>query len=214
MQIDMADIGPVERYKLLASTVTPRPIAWITTQSSAGARNAAPFSFFNVMASDPAIIAFGVVPRPDGSIKDTTRNILETGEFVVNMVSDDDGDAMNLTCIDAPPECDELAMGGIETVPSVKIAPPRIASAPASMECRLYQTIELGPDATMILGEVVAMHVDDRFVLNPARFHFDPPAMKLLARMHGSGWYIRATDLRKLTRPTYAQWLTDQKPNL
>lgn len=205
MQFDMAALAPQERYKLMSSSITPRPIAWVTSQSAAGVRNAAPYSFFNMMAADPPLVVLGLMARPEGSFKDSAANILETGEFVINMVREADATAMNFTCIDAPPDFDELAAATIATLPSTSVAPPRIASAPASFECRLFKAIEAGPTATVVLGEVITMHIDDRFV-DPLRLHVDTLGMKLIARMHGAGWYTRSTDLFQLERPAWADW--------
>ncbi len=106
----MGNLSSEQRYKLLVSSIVPRPIAWVTTQTADGQRNAAPFSFFNAMSADPPLLILGIMRRPDGSYKDTARNIIETGEFVVNLVAEWDAEAMNLTGIDAPPEIDEIAI--------------------------------------------------------------------------------------------------------
>lgn len=204
MEFDFATVAGADRYKLMASSITPRPIAWVTTVSGAGVRNAAPYSFFNMVSADPPLIVLGMIRRADGSHKDSAANILETGEFVVNLVSETDSAAMNFTCIDGPPEFDELAAASLPTLPSSAITPPRIASAPVSMECRLYQSIEAGR-TTIVLGEVLRFHIDDA-VVDKERLHVDAPAMQLVARMHGAGWYARSTDLFQMTRPTYEQW--------
>jgi len=206
MQFDMDKLDAADRYKLMAASITPRPIAWVTTQSAGGVRNAAPYSFFNMMAADPPLVVLGLMRRPDGTFKDTAANIIETGEFVVNLVSDADAPAMNQTCIDAPPGVDEIEMAGIEVAKSVKVAPPRIATAPVSFECRLFQAIEPGPASTIVLGQVVEMHIADRFI-DADRLHVDTVAMNLVARMHGAGWYTRASDMFQLQRPSYADWL-------
>jgi flavin reductase (DIM6/NTAB) family NADH-FMN oxidoreductase RutF len=203
MYYDMQVLSAPQRYKLLVSAVTPRPIAWVTSQTADGRRNAAPFSFFNVMGADPPVVVLGIMRRPDGSYKDTARNIIDTGEFVVNLVSESDAERMNLTCIDAPPEIDELALADIETTPSLRVAPPRISSAPVSFECRLLQSLEPGPSGSIIIGEVLTIHVQDRFILDAERLHLDTPSMQLVARMHGAGLYSRSTDLFEMTRPRY-----------
>lgn len=210
MRLDFRTLPAPDRYKILAGSVTPRPIAWVTSQSAAGVRNAAPYSFFNVMGHKPPTIALGLLARPGGGIKDTAANILETGEFVVNLVSEADAPAMNITCMDAPPEVDELVCAGIATLPSEAVAPPRIASAPVSFECRTLQAIATGPAQTIVIGEILVAHVSDAVVLNAERFHLDTPAMNLVGRMHGAGWYARPTDLFQLDRPTYAEWLAAQ----
>ena len=205
MDYELSKMEAPDRYKLMAASITPRPIAWVSTLSSKGVRNAAPYSFFNMMSADPPLVVLGMMQRPDGSYKDSAQNILDTGEFVVNLVSEKDAEAMNFTCIDAPPEFDELDQGNIATVPSIDIAPPRIASAPVSMECRLYKKVEAGV-SMIVLGEVVRLHIADAFI-DPANLHVDAVAMELVARMHGAGWYTRSTDRFQMTRPTYADWL-------
>ena len=205
MHFDFATLGPAERYKLMSAAITPRPIAWVTTISPEGVRNAAPYSFFNMMGADPPLVALGLMRRPDGSHKDTARNIQENGEFVVNLVREADAATMNFTCIDAPPDFDELDAASIPTLPSGLIAPPRIASAPVSMECQLFQSIEAG-QTTIVLGKVMMFHIQDDLV-DVERLHVDTLAMQLVARMHGAGWYTRSTDLFQLSRPVYAEWV-------
>lgn len=207
MQFDMETLAPRDRYKILTSTVTPRPIAWVTSQSAAGLVNAAPFSFFNVMGDDPPIVVIGVLRHPDNRPKDTAANILETGEFVVNLVSEDLAEAMNITCMDAPPEVDELECAGLHAAASVKVAPPRIAESPVSFECKTFKTVETGPHQVIVLGQVVMAHIRDDMVLDAERCHMDTPALKLVARMHGSGWYARSSDLFEMERPRYADWI-------
>lgn len=207
MDYDFARIAPAERYRLMASVIVPRPIAWITTQDAAGRRNAAPFSFFNMMGADPPIVAIGLMDRADGSPKDTAANILETGEFVVNLVCEADAAAMNFTCIDAPPAFDEIAGAGLAVLPSTAVAPPRIASAPVAMECRLAHVQQIGA-TRVVLGEVVHFHIDDALV-DPVRGRVDTPAMHLVGRVHGGGWYARLTDLFSLDRPVWQRWRAD-----
>lgn len=204
MNFLMSELPVQERYKLLASSVTPRPIAWVTTTSVMGATNAAPYSFFNVMGAEPPLIVLGLMRRPDGSFKDTCANIIETGEFVVNLVTANDLDAMNFTSIDAPSEHEELAMGGIDTIASNMVAPPRIASAPVSMECRLFKKIDASSATTVVLGEVVVFHIADRFI-DEAK-HIDTLALDLVARMHGRGWYAQSPQMVHRDRPTFSEW--------
>jgi len=196
-------MAAADRYKLMTAAITPRPIAWLTTVSADGVRNAAPYSFFNMMGADPPLVAVGLMRRPDGTYKDSARNILDTGEFVVNLVSEADAPTMNFTCIDAPPDFDELAEGNIETLPSRAVVPPRIASVPVSMECRLFQAVDAGL-STVVLGQVLHLHIADTLV-DPERLHIDTPAMMLVARMHGAGWYLRSNNLFQITRPTFGR---------
>lgn len=207
VEFDFATVPEADRYKLMGSSITPRPVAWVTTVSNAGVRNAAPFSFFNMLGAAPPLIVLGMMRRADGTHKDSPANILETGEFVVNLVSEADSAAMNFTCIDAPPDFDELAAAALLTAPSSVIAPPRIATAPVAMECRLYQSIEAGK-ITIAIGEVLRFHIDDAFI-NAETLHVDAVAMGLVGRMHGAGWYTRPTDLFQMARPIFAQWEKD-----
>ena len=206
MQFDMRALEKADRYKILGSAVVPRPIAWVTSCAADGTPNAAPYSFFNVMGDAPPTIALGLLASARGGAKDTAANIIATGEFVVHTVTEADGEAMNLTCMDAPPEVDELAAACIATVPASVVAVPRIASAPVAFECRTLHRIETGPGQNVIIGEVLMAHVRDEFILDAERMHFDSPAMALIARLHGSGWYSRQTDLFQMARPTYAEW--------
>jgi flavin reductase (DIM6/NTAB) family NADH-FMN oxidoreductase RutF len=205
MLFDMETLPPQDRYKILTASVVPRPIAWITSRSRAGAVNAAPFSFFNAMGSDPPTVVIGIMPR-DGRLKDTAANIIETGEFVVNLVSEANAEAMNVTCIDAPPGIDELELAKLTPVPSRSVGPPRIGEAPVSFECRMLTSLVTGPLQTIVVGRVVCAHVDDRFVLDAKRCHLDTAGLHLIARMHGSGVYARSRDQFEMKRPTWAEW--------
>jgi flavin reductase (DIM6/NTAB) family NADH-FMN oxidoreductase RutF len=205
MQFDMRSLPKSDRYKILASCVTPRPIAWITSISRAGIVNAAPYSFFNMLGDDPLTIAVGLMQHGKLRWKDTAANILSTGEFVVNLVDERHGNAMNITCADAPPDVSELACAGLETESSIHVGPPRIATAPASFECRTLHAIETGPHQLAIIAEVLYGHLRDEYVADPERLHIDTPAMGLLGRMHGAGWYSRQTDLIQMHRPSWEE---------
>jgi len=204
MLFDMETLEPQNRYKILTATVTPRPIAWVTTISEDGVVNAAPYSFFNAFGNDPPIVAIGVLSGP-GRFKDSATNILATGEFVVNLVSEANAEAMNVTCIDAPPEIDELALAGLTAAPSAAVRPPRIAESPVSFECKILSSLVTGPRQTIVIGRIVRAYVADPVVLDPVRCHIDTPALKLIGRMHGSGWYARSSDLFQMDRPSWAE---------
>src|SRR5262249_10331500 len=149
-----------------------------------GVVNAAPFSFFNVMGHDPPTVVLGILPG-NGRLKDTATNILERGEFVVNLVSEANAEAMNMTCIDAPPDVDELALAGLTAAPSRHIAPPRIVESPVSFECRTLTSLVTGPRQTIVIGRVLCAHVGDAFVQNAERCYIDTKGLRLIARMHG-----------------------------
>lgn len=203
MRWDLDRVAAPIAYKLLAATVMPRPIAWVVTKDAAGVVNAAPYSFFNVMGSAPPTIALGLLADPARGFKDSARNILDTGEFVVNLVPERLAGAANLTSVDAPRGVDELALAGLATTASVHVKPPRITDSPVAFECRTHTTVETGPGQLVVIGLVIAVHVDDRFVLDADRAHIDTPALDLVARSYGAD-YVRSHDTFQLQRPTWA----------
>jgi len=138
MHFASKNISPATAYKLLSSTILPRPIAFITSLDSDGQANAAPFSFFNAMGSEPPVIVIGFTPQADGSQKDTPNNILMTKEFVVNLVDEPLAAQMNICAASVPAEVSEIDLAKLETMPSLDIAPPRLKASPVSFECRYY----------------------------------------------------------------------------
>jgi flavin reductase (DIM6/NTAB) family NADH-FMN oxidoreductase RutF len=199
-----------DRYKLLISTVVPRPIAWIVSLDLEGHLNAAPFSFFNAFSGDPAVVGVGIGSHDPGRPKDTRRNIVATKQFVVNLVSEDMAQAMNITAIDFEPGVSELAEAELDTRPSVRVKPPRIAGSPVAMECELMQIVELGPDSGLVLGRVLAMHVREDVILDPAKHYIDTPGLRLIGRMHGGSWYARTSDLFEMNRIPRKDWRRDK----
>ena len=207
-----------QQYKLMVATLVPRPIAWVTTRHPSGGLNCSPFSFFNTFHGEPPVVALGLSARhrdfgkenhgPARGQKDTRTNIGITGEFVVNLVSFELRDAMNITAMEFPPDGDELAAAALETAPSVKVLPPRILRSPVSYECSCFQTIEIGGGATLILGRVLAIHVRDDAILDPATCQIDATKLDLVARMHGRGWYARTTALFQLPGLNFDEWQT------
>ncbi len=203
MQVDLADIDPMAGYKLLTATVTPRPIAWVTSLGADGTLNAAPFSFFNVMGHTPPTIALGLQADPVKGFKDTAVNILERGEFVVNLVSESVAEKMNLTSIDAPRDVSEFEAAGLTALPSRHVGPPHIADSPVAFECVNLSSVVTGPNQTVVIGRVLSIRIDDEHMLDVERFHVDTPSLELIARMHGRGWYARSTDLFQIMRPKW-----------
>lgn len=206
MLFDFDTIAAQDRYKLLVATVGPRPIAWAVTQDAKGVVNAAPFSFFNCVSGEPPLVIIGIGGRKPGDAKDTGNNIRETGQFVVNLVSDANARQMNITAIDFPPGVDELKEAGLTTLPSVKVKPPRIAESPVAFECERFMNIDLGVDRTLVIGRVLAVHVHDDCVLDAARCHIDNAKLDLIGRLHGAGWYSRTRDRFDMPRITLDQW--------
>ena len=207
MEFDFEAMSAARRFEFLTGTVVPRPIALVTTLTPEGTPNAAPYSFFNIMGIDPPVVAFTVLPAADGRMKDTGVNILATRDFVVNLVSEALAEAMNVTCIDAPPGIDELRLAGIATTPSTIVAPPRIAASPVAFECRLHESVALGPGQAILIGRVLHAHVQDAAVIDAERCLFDTPALGLIASLHGARWYLRGTDRFAMDRPSWAEWM-------
>jgi flavin reductase (DIM6/NTAB) family NADH-FMN oxidoreductase RutF len=210
MLFDFEKLSAQDRYKLLISTIVPRPIAWVVSQDTEGRLNAAPYSFFNALVGDPPVVGIGIGGRragdPPGSWKDTGTNIRTTGQFVVNLVSFDTRDAMNVTAIEFPHGVDELAQAGLTTLPSTKVAPPRIAESPVALECERLSIVEVATDRAIVLGRVLAVHVHDECVLDEKRCYIDTPKLDLIGRMHGGGWYARTTERFDMPRIPVATW--------
>jgi|SRR5579872_1498424 len=206
MMFDFADISGDARYKLLVSTVTPRPIAWVVSQDTNGVLNAAPFSFFNAFSGDPPVVGIGIGSHKPGRPKDSRANILGTGQFVVNLVSEETAGAMNVTAVEFDHGVNELTQAGLTTLPSVRVKPPRIAESPVAMECELMQIVDLGSSSGLVLGRVLAMHIRDDAVIDAAKHYVDTPKLRLIGRMHGRGWYARTSDLFEMPRIPLERW--------
>jgi flavin reductase (DIM6/NTAB) family NADH-FMN oxidoreductase RutF len=185
-EFDFAALSGRDRYKLLIGAVVPRPIAWVTTVDAHGTVNAAPFSFFNCLSADPAILALGVEYRTDARQKDTGRNVRDTQAFTVNIVSGSLLDAMNVTAVPFEPGVDELARAGLTARPGVKVPCPSIAESPAAFECRHHVTLSIGKSREIILGEVVYAHLHSDVVND--RLHVNAAALDALGRMGGHGY--------------------------
>lgn len=199
-----------DRYKILASTVLPRPIAWVVTRNAEGMVNAAPFSFFNAVGSAPPILMFSVSAYGERHWKDTLFNVRTHGEFVVNLVPEELAKQMNITAIDAPAGVDETALAGLEMVPSKTVSVPRIAASPVAFECRLYKEIEIGRNV-MVLGEILHAAIRSDAFANRDRLYIDPDKLKLIGRMAGAGGYCRTGDQFVMERLT---WPLDQEQDV
>jgi flavin reductase (DIM6/NTAB) family NADH-FMN oxidoreductase RutF len=199
MELDLEGRHADRAYAMLTALVTPRPIAWVTTVDREGVVNAAPFSFFNVLGATPPIVGICPGDRPDGTPKDTARNVRLTHEFVVNLVDEGVTEAMNQTSATLPPGVSELQGSGLSTLASSVVRPPRIAEAPASLECAEWGTLQIG-DNRLIIGLVKRLHVRDEL--------FDPETSRIrtdlfhpVGRMASPGWYCRTRDRFELARP-------------
>ena len=201
MIVDPGSTDYASVYKLLIGSVVPRPIAFVSTISTEGAFNVAPFSFFTVASSNPPVLIFTVGNRatPDPR-KDTLRNITTAREFVVNIVSEEFGPKMNLCAGDYPPEVDEFELSGLTPIPSDIVKAPRVAESHINMECRLLYTIAMSGQingGNLVLGEVVRFHIDDAYFNN---YRIDQDKLRAIGRMAGNS-YTRTEDRFDMIRP-------------
>ena len=199
MELDLETQFADRAYPILASLVTPRPIAFVTTLSPEGKINAAPFSFFNLLGADPPILAIAPGDREDGTPKDTARNIRQTHEFVVNLVDEAIAEAMNKCAASLPYGENELLHAGLHTADSSVIKPPRIAESPVSLECKEWDTLQIG-DNRMVIGLIKRVHLrDELFDADKKRVRSDK--LFLLGRMASPHWYCRTRDRFEMIRP-------------
>lgn len=199
MELDLESTHAERAYPILSSLVTPRPIAWVTTIGPDGAVNAAPFSFFNVLGANPPIVGFCPGDRDDGTPKDTARNIRLNHEFVVNLVDETLAEAMNQTAASVPYGTNELDLAGLATAPSSVIKTPRIAAAPASLECSEWGTLQIGENR-LIIGLVKRVHLRDE-LFDSEKLRVRADHLHLIGRMAAPSWYCRTRDRFELIRP-------------
>ena len=207
MDFEMSSTSARTIYNLLIGLVAPRPIALVTSRNESGGINAAPFSAYNYLCTDPPVIGMGVTNRPDNKAapKDTARNIRREGQFVVNVVTEDILQQMNVCATDFPAEVSEVEMAGLHLTDSKIVSVPRLAEAHAALECRELQTIEIGR-SRIILGQVLGMYVEDRFI-DPAGPYINADELHAVGRMNGQGAYVRTRDaLMQVPRIPYAEW--------
>ena len=201
MELRFDDLSSRDRDRLLTALVTPRPIALVTTRSGAGLDNAAPISFFQVLAEEPPVVALSFNLRSDGTLKDTPRAIAETGEFVVNLVDEALIPAMTVCAAEFPPGESEIPASGLTLLPCTGVVPHRIAEAPASLGCRTHTVIDLSPERRIVLGQVVSLHArDDLFT--PDGRHLRDGAFLPVGRLYGD-LYVRTGDRVAVPRIAY-----------
>ncbi len=203
--LDPAEHKPQDIYKLLVGSVVPRPIAFVSSIDADGTRNLAPFSFFTVASANPPVVCFCPMLRGAANHglqlrKDTLRNIVATGEFVVNIVSEEFAAQMNACSAELPPEVDEFLVSGLTPVASDVVRPPRVGESHVQMECRLQQVIHVSTEplgGSLVLGEVLRFHVSASLLDN---FRIDPEKLQAIGRMAGST-YTRTRDRFDMERP-------------
>lgn len=183
MQINPNQLEQQENYKLLIGSILPRPIAFVSTIGEYGT-NVAPFSFFTCVSTNPPMIGFTSMPGPFGP-KDTLKNIQETGEFVVNIVSKSIIEQVNITATESPLGISEFDLAGLHEESSLLVKPPRVAESKINLECKLHKMIELGngPDH-FIIGEIVLFHIDDDILMDRYRIQWE--GLEPIGRMAGN----------------------------
>ncbi len=201
MIVDPAVSSIHEIERLLVGVILPRPIAFVSTISADGILNLAPFSFFTAVCPKPPVICFcNSIRSRDGSKKDTLRNVEATGEFVVNIVSEDIATQMVACSGDYPPDVSEFDVSGLTPIPSDLVKPPRVKESRVQMECRLLQVVTVSNEpggGSLVMGQVLRFHVDDGIVENGI---VDPDKLRAIGRMGGIT-YVRTTDRFSLARP-------------
>ncbi len=211
MMIDPAEHDAGSIYKLMIGSIVPRPIAFVSTLSADGVPNLAPFSFFTGVSARPPVICFCPVRRAsDGQRKDTLRNIQETGEFVVNIVSEDFAAKMNMCSADFPPDVNEFEIAGLTPVGSDLVKPPRVKESRVQMECRQLQIVEISDQplgASIVVGRILRFHVDDALFSD---FRIDPDKLRAIGRM-GGPTYTRTADRFDMPRPTVAEFKLERR---
>jgi flavin reductase (DIM6/NTAB) family NADH-FMN oxidoreductase RutF len=209
MKITLAELSPAQRYHLTSSLVVPRPIAWITTLNEDGTVNAAPFSYFQLMGENPPLVVLGIGRRNDGEPKDTLKNIRRTREFVINLVTEENAESMNLCATDFPPGMSKVETLKLATEPSSLVKPPRLAVSPANFEAREVQTLLIGGNQ-IIMGELLVAHVRDEFI-DAKTLRIRTNDMHLIGRLQGGGGgYTRTRDTFEIKRLTYDEWKAKQ----
>lgn len=203
--ISLLSIDPVnnterENYKFLIGSIIPRPIAFVTTQSKDGILNGAPFSYFNIVSSNPPMISLSI-QRTSGRRKDTARNIIETKEFVVHIVDEQNVEKVNMTAASLLPDQSEIELAKLTPVDSVKISVPGVKEAKIRMECSLEHSIELGgmdsPGCDFIIGKVVQFHIESDIYENG---RIDPRGLSAVSRLAGTN-YAKIGEIFSIERP-------------
>jgi len=199
MELDLEKEYADRAYPILASLVTPRPIALVTSMDHEGRINAAPFSFFNLLGANPPICAFAPGDRDDGTPKDTARNIRATHEFVVNLVDEAIAEAMNQCAASLPYGENELVRARLTAAPSSVVKPPRIAESPASLECVEWGTLQIGENR-VVIGLIRRLHLrDELFDREKGRVYSDK--LLTIGRMASPHWYCKTSDRFEMIRP-------------
>jgi flavin reductase (DIM6/NTAB) family NADH-FMN oxidoreductase RutF len=201
--IDVSKLPDQEAYRILIASIVPRPIAWVSTISASGITNLAPFSFFNGVCSSPPAVLFCPVTPADREVKDTLRNIRETRQFVVNIVTESNVAQANQTSAPYPPDVSEFTAAGLTPLPSAVVRPPRVAQSPIQLECELIQIVPVGESrpgsGNVVIGRLVYAHIAEEAW--DANRHIDIHKIKPVSRLAGND-YAPVRDIFTLKRPS------------
>jgi flavin reductase (DIM6/NTAB) family NADH-FMN oxidoreductase RutF len=207
--VELDKLTPSQRYKLITGSVMPRPIALITTENEDGSCNAAPYSAFNYMSEEPPLVAVGIERYGDeshrpGEIKDTLRNVLRTGEFVINMVDRPLLEQMVGCSTDYPYGISEAKELGLQTAPSKRVRAPRLSQAPISLECRKFEILEYSDLRAILLGEIVSIHFSEG-MLNPETLRVNVDSYFPMCRLGGPNYAESTVRVRLQVKPYSSQ---------
>jgi len=203
MKIDPANLNQQESHHLLTDIVMPRPIAWVSTVDEQGVFNLAPFSAYSMVSSRPMVVSFSVGIKRDGQKKDTLRNIELTGEFVINVVTKELAEKMNITSANYPSDISEFEKAGLTPITADIVKAPMVAESPVSMECRVIQSIDIGkpsPSYSLVIGEVLCIHIQDEFYDSQTK---GVSGLRAIARLGGErDLYCLGQDTFEMERPS------------
>ncbi|WP_052954979.1 flavin reductase family protein [Microvirga vignae] len=209
MKIDIRSLGANDQYKVMSSVVVPRPIALVSSRSPAGIDNVAPYSLFNMFGEDPPVVILGLQDHHDRRIKDTTLNIVETGEYAINLVDEGIANAMNICATEFPEEINEADMAGLTLAPCDLVKASRVVEAPVTLECKRIALVQVAPQRKIAIGEVMMMHVRDG-LMDPDTLRIDIDAYRPVGRLFAS-LYTRTRDRFEMKRLSYDEWLKENR---
>jgi len=200
LSINPTSISERDNYKILIGSIVPRPIAFVTTRSEKRILNGAPFSYFNIISSNPPMISLSI-QRSKGKQKDTARNILNNNEFVVHIVSEQYVEKINKTAASLAPDESELDISGLTPIESVEISVPGVKEAKIRMECVMEQSLELGeinsPGCDFFIGKVVQYHIDKSIY---EKGKVNPKDLAAVSRLAGAD-YAKIGEIFEIKRP-------------